>query len=172
MRRLDGAGLHRWREGERLLRRKHRNLDLFRHRARECKRQELDNSQRWRGGRYGHGETMNQNGHRQRGDQHDGPCGHMSARVPHTQDRQGEPYDDAKRQRPQRRFQEQVQHYRLPPFAFATLSAKVRSCRWSSMALSTMPTRTSSTDPLQNKSMIRWTALAATFPRGCVALYT
>src|SRR5215471_15314741 len=109
---------------------------------------------------------------RRGGDQHDRPCGHMSARAPHAQERQAEPYGNAERQRPQRRFQEQVQHYRLPPFAFATLSAKVRSCRWSSMALSTMPTRTSSTDPLQNKSTIRWTALAATFPRGCVALYT
>ena len=93
----------------------------------------------------------------------------MSARVAHAKERQAEPHGNAERQRSQRRFEEQVQYHRFPPFAFAIMSAKLRSCRGSSMALSTMPTRTSSTDPLQNKSTIRWTALAATFPRGCVA---
>ena len=87
-------------------------------------------------------------------------------RVAHAQERQAEPYGTAERQRPKRRFQQQAHHYRFPPLAFATLSASMRSCRWSIIALSTMPTRTSSTDPLQNQSTIRWTALAATLPRG------
>src|SRR5262252_370090 len=115
---------------------------------------------------------MHQNRHRQGGSQHDGPRGHMDVSVAHAQELQAEPYGAAERQRPQGGFHQQVQHHRFPPFAFATLSASMRSCRWSSMALSTMPTRTSSTDPSQNQSTIRWTALAATFPRGCVALYT
>ena len=54
-------------------------------------------------------------------------------------------------------------------FAFATWSASMRNCRWSSIAVSTMPTRTSSTEPLQNQSTMRWTAFAATRPRGSAA---
>src|SRR3954463_3308004 len=63
--------------------------------------------------------------------------------------------------------------YFLPPlasaFAFAILSASARNFFWSSIAVSTMPTRTSSIEPLQNQSTMRCRALGATRPRGSAA---
>src|SRR5215510_11010784 len=112
---------------------------------------------------------MHQERHRERADQHHRPRRHVRMRVPYPQQRQAEPNDAAERERPKRGFEEQLDHRYFLRFAFATLSASIRNCRWSSIALSTMPTSTSSTDPLQNQSMMRCTAFAATFPRGWVA---
>ena len=44
-----------------------------------------------------------------------------------------------------------------------------KACNWSSSSVSTMPTRTSSIEPLQNQSTMRFTAFAATFCRASVA---
>ncbi len=125
-----------------------------------------------RGGRRkGQHDPMHHHGHRQRGDQHHRPCRHMHTRVAHAQQLQAEPDDAAERERSQCRFQKQRQHHFLP-FARATRSVSMRKRLRSSIAVSTIPTRTSSTEPLQNQSTMRWTALAATRPRASVAWYT
>ncbi len=82
---------------------------------------------------------------------------------------QTEPHGRPEQQRPQRQFQKQRQHHFFPPFVCVILSVSMRSRLRSSIAKSTMPTRTSSIEPLQNQSTTRCTALAATRSRGSVA---
>jgi hypothetical protein len=53
--------------------------------------------------------------------------------------------------------------------AFSIFSLSIASWRRSNILASIMPTSTSSTDPLQNRSTMRRTALAATRPRAWVA---
>src|SRR4029077_19447335 len=113
--------------------------------------------------------------HRQRRHQHHDPGCHMHVRISHAKKIQTDPHDASENEAAKRRLCQNRQHHFFPPFAvvfslaFATWSANKRNCRWSSMAVSTMPTRTSSTEPLQNQSTMRWTALAATRPRGSAA---
>jgi len=91
--------------------------------------------------------------------------------ISYTKKIQANPHGASEQQGAQRRLRQNRQHHFFPPFAFAfaTWSASIRNCRWSSMAVSTMPTKTSSTEPLQNQSTMRWTAFAATRPRGSAA---
>ena len=122
-----------------------------------------------RRGRNRDGHEPHQRRHRQRGDEHQRPGGHLHVRISHAKEAEPEPYGGAQEEGTQRRFQQQRQHHFFPPLAFATLSARRRNCRWSSMDASTMPTSTSSIEPLQNQSTMRCTALAATRPRGAAA---
>src|SRR3954453_14062864 len=100
----------------------------------------------------------------------------MHVRISDAKQMQADPHGASKDQGAKRRLRQNRQHYFFPPLApplaFAILSASARNFFWSSIAVSTMPTRTSSIEPLQNQSTMRCTALAATCPRGSAARYT
>jgi len=68
------------------------------------------------------------------------------------------------------RFKKKYQHHVLPFLAFAIVFARASSSFSLSMFVSTMPTKTSSSEPLPNQSTTRFTALAATCSRGSAAL--
>ena len=107
--------------------------------------------------------------HGERRDEDAGPCRHVRARIARAGELQTKPDDRAKQERPQCRFQQQPQHHFFPLFVCDIRSVSMRRRLRSSIAVSTMPTSTSSTDPLQNQSTIRCTARAATRPRASVA---
>jgi hypothetical protein len=99
-------------------------------------------------------QPPDQRWHRQRGDQHNGPRRHLDVRVAHAQQLQNEGYRGSEQQRTQCGFREQRYDHFLLPFARPIRSASIRSLRVSSMALSAIPTRTSSTEPLPGGEVI------------------
>ena len=111
--------------------------------------------------------------HRQRADEHGPPDREFQKGCLGPHERQPGAHQNGQRQRARRRLGQLRQQARiklgvhaLRSFARAIFHASSSSSFRSSTSASTMPTRSCSSDPPQKRSMMEWTARAATLVRG------